>query len=98
MSKALLVDFKDNVASVTSSRDEDFIEVLLPDGTVQSVIDLSERIPFGHKVAVVSLPRGVKVVKYGEVIGVTTRNVQTGEWVHTHNLVSGRVSKSQEGA
>ena len=47
-------------------------------------------IPFGHKVAVVAIPKGQPVIKYGARIGVATRDIAPGEHVHTHNLVSER--------
>jgi len=43
-------------------------------------------VPFGHKIAVQPIPAGGKVIKYGEVIGLATADIATGEWVHTHNV------------
>lgn len=43
-------------------------------------------IPAGHKVALTDIPEGDAVIKYGHPIGRATRNIRTGEWVHTHNL------------
>jgi altronate hydrolase len=40
----------------------------------------------GHKVALVDLPLGTAVRKYGSLIGRTTQDVASGEHVHTHNL------------
>lgn len=45
-----------------------------------------EPVPAGHKIAVRDLAAGHPVLKYGQVIGVTTRAVRAGEHVHTHNL------------
>lgn len=47
-----------------------------------------DRVPTGHKVAVVAIARGEKVRKYGAPIGSATRDIQPGEHVHTHNLQS----------
>lgn len=47
-----------------------------------------ERIPFGHKVALVPIARGEHVIKYGASIGVATRDILPGEHVHIHNLQS----------
>jgi altronate hydrolase len=46
-------------------------------------------VPRGHKVAVRDLAQGAPVRKYGQVIGVATAPVATGEHVHTHNLGMG---------
>ncbi len=47
-------------------------------------------IPFGHKFALQIIPQGERVIKYGEAIGVATKNIQPGEHVHTHNVISQR--------
>ncbi len=51
-------------------------------------------IPFGHKIAVAPMEAGGPVVKYGEVIGVATRSIRSGEHVHVHNVRSGRAGAS----
>lgn len=43
-------------------------------------------IPRGHKVAVRALVAGTQVRKYGQSIGVATRDIAAGEHVHAHNL------------
>lgn len=43
-------------------------------------------VPRGHKVAVVDIPAGAPVVKYGHVIGRARTDIEAGEHVHTHNL------------
>jgi altronate hydrolase len=47
---------------------------------------LLQDIPQGHKFALSEIPEGGKAIKYGYPIGVATRPIQKGEWVHTHNL------------
>jgi altronate dehydratase small subunit len=47
-------------------------------------------IPFGHKIALASMPAGAPVVKYGEVIGYATAAIQPGQHVHIHNVRSDR--------
>jgi (2R)-sulfolactate sulfo-lyase subunit alpha len=47
-------------------------------------------VPLGHKVALKDLTNGEDVHKYGVVIGHTTADVTTGDYVHTHNLRSSR--------
>ena len=61
-------------------------DVLDVDGTR---IVLLEDIPQGHKFALVALPAGARVVKYGSPIGILTDPVVPGAWVHVHNLKSG---------
>lgn len=54
-------------------------------------VEPTDDIPRGHKVALADLHRGASVLKYGEVIGVTTRDVCRGEHVHVHNVESQRL-------
>lgn len=49
-------------------------------------IVLRQDIPFGHKVALRDMAEGEAVIKYGTVIGHTTRPIQAGDWVHMHNM------------
>ncbi|SIS97910.1 UxaA family hydrolase [Alicyclobacillus vulcanalis] len=43
-------------------------------------------IALGHKLAVRHVREGQPVHKYGFPIGIATRDIEPGEWVHTHNL------------
>ena len=49
-------------------------------------LKLIDSIEFGHKFAVKSIKQGDEILKYGEVIGVATRDISLGEHVHVHNL------------
>jgi altronate dehydratase small subunit len=49
-------------------------------------VNLKELIDFGHKFAVVPIAKGSDIRKYGEVIGIATRDISPGEHVHIHNL------------
>ena len=60
-------------------------ETLLVDGRS---VTLADDVPTGHKVAVVPISVGEKVLKYGAPIGSATQDIQPGEYVHTHNLTS----------
>ena len=93
--KAILIDEKDNVATVTSQiGSEKTVAVLNPEGTVVSEIRINEDLRFGHKIAVENLDAGVNIVKYGEVIGVSSQPIKKGQWVHTHNVKSVRLDTS----
>ena len=51
-----------------------------------TLVRLRDDVPAGHKVALLEVPAGGQVRKYGQVIGVATRAIAPGEHVHTHNL------------
>jgi len=94
--KAIQIDEKDNVATVTGQViPGEEVEVLNPNGSVILQIKTSEDVAFGHKIAIKDLDDAVKVVKYGEVIGITSQAIQTGRWVHTHNVKSVRLDTSE---
>lgn len=84
MSKALHINNKDNVAVALVS---------LPAGEIIRVggyeVKLLEPIKPGHKFALSFIPEGAEAIKYGFPIGRATRPIQPGEWIHTHNVVSG---------
>ncbi len=44
-----------------------------------------EDIPLGHKIALINLEEGDKVIKYGFPIGRTIATVKKGAHVHVHN-------------
>ncbi|MDE7406987.1 MAG: altronate dehydratase family protein, partial [Muribaculaceae bacterium] len=50
---------------------------------------LKEDIARGHKFALTDIAEGTPVIKYGYPIGVATRPIQAGEWIHSHNLRTG---------
>jgi len=64
-------------------------ELATPRGGIKVLAD----IPAGHKIALDNIPAGGNAIKYGEVIGVATTNIQRGEHVHIHNLVGLRVGQ-----
>ncbi len=55
-----------------------------------------EAVPFGHKLAVVDIKKGDKILKYGEVIGLATQQINKGDHVHTHNVVSALLPGGKE--
>ena len=62
-------------------------------GTVVTIdnllITLTEDIPQAHKFALCDISAGNNVIKYGYPIGVAKENINTGNWIHTHNLKTG---------
>ncbi len=43
-------------------------------------------IPMGHKLAIVDIPAGALVRKYGQIIGRSTAPIAAGEHAHVHNI------------
>jgi galactarate dehydratase len=69
---------RDNVAIVGSS---------LPVGTeLPGGVRLRENVPQAHKVALVDLPAGSEVLRYGVSIGRASHDIRAGSWVHERLL------------
>ena len=49
-------------------------------------VKAAEDIPAGHKAAAASIRSGEPVIKYGQVIGFASRDIDPGRHVHTHNV------------
>lgn len=43
-------------------------------------------IPSGHKIALCDIKSGEKVIKYSSVIGIASKDIKSGEHIHSHNL------------
>ena len=74
---------EDNVAAATTTIEAG--ESITIDGRPVTV---PQRVPTGHKVALVPIAAGENVVKYGAAIGSATQEIEPGEYIHTHNLAS----------
>ncbi len=89
MKRALLLDGADNVATALEDIQAGEIALVRISNQSREVRVIAD-IPFGHKFAVRRIPKDGDVIKYGEVIGRATRDIEVGDWVHVHNVVSNR--------
>ena len=87
MSLALKCDNLDNVATIFANgiQDGDEIEVRDKMGGSEIVTVIGD-VPYGHKIALVDMAPGDKVMKYGECIGAANKPIKKGEYVHVHNM------------
>jgi (2R)-sulfolactate sulfo-lyase subunit alpha len=69
--------------------------VVYLDSDREQEIDVTEPVPLGHKVALVDLEGGARVVEYEVPVGLTRGPVRSGELVHVHNLRSARWQSSE---
>ena len=86
---ALMFSPKDNVATILEDV-KPGAEVPARLGKEVSKVKSLESIPFGFKIAVSDIAKGANVVKYGESIGIASRDIKQGELVHVHNMEGGR--------
>lgn len=81
--RLLLLSEKDNVCVALATIEAG--ERLMLHG---QPLQVSDRVPMGHKIAIRPIAQGGKVVKSGVPIGSATGAIAAGEHVHMHNLES----------
>jgi altronate dehydratase small subunit len=86
---AIFMKPADNVCTVVEAV-EPPAEVVASAGKGTVAILVTEKIPFGHKFAIRVIKKGETITKYGETIGLATKEIQPGQHVHVHNLESCR--------
>ena len=45
-----------------------------------------DNIPYGHKISLKKIKSGDFIFKYGQIIGISNKNIEPGEHVHSHNM------------
>lgn len=84
---AVVAHQSDNVATAVTDLKQGQQVVVDIDGREVTVV-LKSDVPFGHKFALVDIPKGQEVRKYGEEIGRATKPIEKGDYVHVHNIES----------
>jgi len=87
MKKAMVINPHDNVASLLANAEKGEW-VSIEQGEDISEFQVNQKIEFGHKFALRRILKGEDVVKYGEVIGRATQDIEEGCHVHVHNVES----------
>ena len=85
MQKLLLLSEKDNVFTCMAA-------VKKGDSLGFNGINITAAtdVPIFHKISKAFIKAGNEVCKYGEAIGIASRDIQPGEHVHIHNVESAR--------
>jgi altronate dehydratase small subunit len=86
MKQCFLIHPDDNVATLTE--DAGLESLLVVGGVMGATVQTTEPIPPGHKIALAAIEPEGAIVKYGVVIGLATRSIQRGGWVHLQNCRS----------
>lgn len=58
----------------------------IPPGSKVAGLSARERVPRGHKMAVMPIALDESVRKYGQIIGFASKVITPGDWVHEHNV------------
>jgi altronate dehydratase small subunit len=94
--KAIVLSPKDNVATALANlKSGDTLELEVGDQT--KTVKLTTDVPFGHKLSLSRIEPNSPIIKYGEVIGLSTALIGPGDYVHTHNVVGARGRGDLEG-
>lgn len=81
MKNIIKINENDNVVvALTDLNKSDVIKV---DG---KEITVTEPVKRGHKVAITNIKEGENIVKYGFYIGHAIKDIEVGQWIHTHNI------------
>ncbi|RLL92710.1 UxaA family hydrolase [Mesotoga sp. HF07.pep.5.2.highcov] len=85
MKTAVAISKNDNVATLLDNVDAgEEIEV---SGDISEKVVAREAINRGHKISLREIDEGEDIIKYGVVIGVSTKRILEGHHVHTHNVI-----------
>ena len=79
MFKVIQLSHQDNIAVSPANIPEN---VSIESYNVETIT----KIPQGHKISIKEIKKGEKIIKYGQIIGEATKNIQAGDHVHSHNL------------
>ncbi|MEZ5850649.1 MAG: altronate dehydratase family protein [Hyphomicrobiaceae bacterium] len=74
--RTLSLNAKDNIIVAVDA---------VPQGTVARGVTATARIPKGHKMASVRIAKGQPVLKFGQIIGFASADIEPGSHIHTHN-------------
>ena len=81
---AIQIRDQDHVATVVTALEPGDI-VHITGITEGRTLSAREAIPVGHKIALHRIGAHEEILKYGEVIGAATADIEAGGWVHVHN-------------
>jgi altronate dehydratase small subunit len=85
--QALIIDERDLVATALEPLAAGNVVIIEAKGHSLTIKVLSD-IPQGHKISIVDIDKGQRILKYGETIGLASMFIAKGDHVHTHNVVS----------
>ena len=87
--QGVIITTNDSLATATMDlKKGDIAKMFLGKEIIE--VTMKEDVKFGHKFAIKDVKNGEHVIKYGESIGVATKDITIGEHVHVHNVESDR--------
>ncbi|MGL5511791.1 MAG: UxaA family hydrolase [Sporomusa sp.] len=87
--RAIIMKPNDTVGTVVEAITANMNVIAECSGT-KLTIQVADNIPAGHKFALRKIQKGEAVIKYGEIIGLATKDIQPRQHVHVDNIESCR--------
>ena len=87
---AMIIEKGDNVAICLEKVEKGESVRLMLNGKMGRTLKANQAIPYIHKICVKPLKKGEHCMKYGLSIGVASRDIQVGDYIHVHNIESAR--------
>lgn len=90
MKKVFVVEKEDNVGTTVGEAIKVGDTVGTEGRVTGTTVVANHDIPYGHKIALIDIPKGTQVLKYGLSIGTAREDIKAGDHVHIHNVDSNR--------
>lgn len=90
MKKVFVINSQDNVGTAVVEPIVAGDEVTCNGERNDIQVTANNDIAYGHKIALLDIPKGETVLKYGLSIGSATTDIKAGDHVHAHNVESNR--------
>ncbi|NDJ75270.1 MAG: UxaA family hydrolase [Chloroflexi bacterium] len=90
MKKVFVVEKADNVGTAVGEPIQTGETVGTEGRTTDVTVVAHADIAYGHKIALVDIPKGEQVMKYALSIGTASQDIKAGDHVHIHNVDSNR--------
>ncbi len=87
--RALQISLNDNIAvALDRFLAGEKVELYNIEDQFINKLTATEEIKYLHKIAVRKIPINEAIIKYGEVVGYSCKDIGAGELVHTRNMAS----------
>jgi len=87
---AMIIDKADHVATCLAAVKRGEKVRLMFNGKLGKTITAKQAVPYIHKICIKPMKKGEPCLKYGLSIGVASKAIQVGDYIHVHNLESAR--------
>ncbi len=89
MKRCLQIKNQDNVATaLTDVLSGEKVDVYNDENIFLFSLIAKENIPFGNKIALFEIQKGLNIIKYNSNIGEASQNIERACLVHVHNIKS----------